>query len=84
MKFNTIEELLNYTEAIKGKTFKEIDYKNRTVVFSPPEGLDLDSISMDVPVGKEFVRACWKNVGGKVVPSLKLPSGWRCINKSAK
>lgn len=28
MKFNTIEELLNYTEAIKGKTFKEIDYKN--------------------------------------------------------
>ena len=28
MKFNTIEELLNYTEAIKGKTFNEIDYKN--------------------------------------------------------
>ena len=25
MKFNTIEELLHYTEAIKGKTFKEID-----------------------------------------------------------
>ena len=25
MKFNTIEELLNYTEAIKGKTFKEFD-----------------------------------------------------------
>lgn len=25
MKFNTIEELLRYTEAIKGKTFKEID-----------------------------------------------------------
>lgn len=28
MKFNTIEELLNYTENIKGKTFKEIDSKN--------------------------------------------------------
>ena len=28
MKFNTIEELLEFTEAIKGKTFKEIDYKN--------------------------------------------------------
>lgn len=28
MKFNTIEELLNYTEKIKGKTFKEIDSKN--------------------------------------------------------
>ena len=25
MKFNTIEELLHYTEAIKGRTFKEID-----------------------------------------------------------
>lgn len=25
MKFNTIDELLHYTEAIKGKTFKEID-----------------------------------------------------------
>ena len=25
MKFDTIEELLSYTEAIKGKTFKEID-----------------------------------------------------------
>lgn len=28
MKFDTIEELLNYTEAIKGKTFKEIDTKH--------------------------------------------------------
>ncbi|WP_298537270.1 MutH/Sau3AI family endonuclease [uncultured Methanobrevibacter sp.] len=28
MKFNTIEELLHYTEAIKGKTFKEIDSKH--------------------------------------------------------
>lgn len=28
MKFNTIEELLDYTENIKGKTFKEIDSKN--------------------------------------------------------
>ena len=28
MKFKTIEELLNYTEAIKGKTFKEIDTKH--------------------------------------------------------
>ena len=28
MKFKTIEELLNYTEAIKGKTFKEIDSEN--------------------------------------------------------
>ena len=28
MKFDTIEELLSYTEAIKGKTFKEIDTKH--------------------------------------------------------
>ena len=28
MKFNTIEELLHYTEAIIGKTFKEIDSKH--------------------------------------------------------
>ena len=28
MKFKTIEELLKYTEAIKGKTFKEIDSEN--------------------------------------------------------
>lgn len=28
MKFKTIEELLNYTEAIKGKTFKDIDSEN--------------------------------------------------------
>ena len=28
MKFNTIDDLLNYTENIKGKTFKEIDSEN--------------------------------------------------------
>ena len=59
---------------------KEIDYINRTVVFSPPEGLGLNSISMDIPAGKEFIRASWKNVDGKVVSSLKLPSGWRCLD----
>ena len=56
---------------------RDIDYVNRTVVFAPPENITLDSISMSIPVGKEFIRAGWKCVDGKTVESLSLPVGWR-------
>lgn len=56
---------------------KDIDYANRTVVFSPPEDLPVDSISMNIPVGKGFIRAGWKRVDGKTAESLELPDGWR-------
>ena len=60
---------------------REIDYVNRTVVFSPPKGLSLDSISMDVPVANGVIRAGWKNVDGAISETLSLPDGWRRISQ---
>ena len=60
---------------------REIDHVNRTVVFSPPEGLSLDSISMAVPVCNGVIRAGWKNVDGRTEESLSLPEGWRRIRR---
>jgi alpha-L-rhamnosidase len=60
---------------------KEVDHVNRTVVFSPPGELALDSISMNVPVGNGVICAGWKKVDGKVVESLTLPDGWRRLQR---
>jgi alpha-L-rhamnosidase len=57
---------------------REIDYVNRTVRFSPPKGLPLESISMDIPVeGAGYIRAGWRRSDGRIVEELTLPEGWK-------
>ena len=56
---------------------REIDYRNRKVVFSPPRDLSVEAISMEIPVGEgNFVRAGWKKENGIVREELELPVGW--------
>jgi hypothetical protein len=55
---------------------KEIDYVTKNVVFEPPENLPIDSISMEIPIGNDFIVAGWKKTAGKIKETLILPVGW--------
>lgn len=66
MKFNSIEELLEYTENIKGKTFREIDSKNLLAnVGRHNKGLlghIVESGFYDYPINSD-ARADFDNIG---------------------
>jgi alpha-L-rhamnosidase len=56
---------------------RKIDYRQKTVTFSPPKDLKIESISMEIPLGKdEIMVAGWKKENGKIVETLKLPPTW--------
>ncbi len=56
---------------------RKIDYRTREVEFEPPEGLPIESISMEIPVEGGMIRAGWRRRDGKIAKEIRLPSGWR-------
>jgi alpha-L-rhamnosidase len=55
---------------------KEIDYVTKNIIFEPPENLPIDSISMEIPIGSDFIVAGWNKTAGKIKDTLILPAGW--------
>ena len=61
---------------------RRIDRIARTVLFAPPSDLSLDSVAMDVPVGGgAFIHAGWRRENGRLVEELRLPDGWRRVER---
>ena len=60
---------------------RRIDHVARTVEFVPPQGLDIRSVSMDLPVeGGGVIRAGWTKGRDGLRETLVLPDGWRRIS----
>ena len=80
MKFNSIEELLKYTENIKGKTFREIDTKNLLAHsgknYKGLLGHIVESGFYDYPINND-ARADFDNIGVelKVTGYIKNKNG---------
>ena len=56
---------------------RNVDYVRRTVEFSPPADIPIDSVAMELPVpGGKLIRAGWRRENGRVVEDLSLPCGW--------
>jgi alpha-L-rhamnosidase len=58
---------------------RDIDYVSKTVRFDPPKNLELNRISMRVPVsGTEAIEASWeKKPDGSIRENIVLPDGWK-------
>ncbi len=56
---------------------KALDRGNRSVVFEPPSGLDLDSIEVTLPAADGELTFGWRRVDGRLEQICRVPAGWK-------